>query len=46
MLVKDENAMARGERDTAPFAESRNGEWVDNPSLALVTSEDNPDAAN
>lgn len=28
MLAADERAMASGKRDTAPFAESRNGEWI------------------
>lgn len=28
MRLSDERAMERGEIDTAPFAESRNGEWI------------------
>lgn len=28
MLVSDEKAMARGISETAPFAETRNGEWI------------------
>lgn len=28
MRVADEDAMASGARDSAPFAESRNGEWI------------------
>jgi hypothetical protein len=28
MFALDERQMAAGTRDTAPFAESRNGEWI------------------
>lgn len=28
MRVADEKAMGSGRRDTAPFAETRNGEWI------------------
>lgn len=28
MRVADEKAMERGERESAPFAETRNGEWI------------------
>lgn len=28
MRVSDENAMAAGRAETAPFAETRNGEWI------------------
>jgi hypothetical protein len=28
MRIADENAMAAGRLDAAPFAETRNGEWI------------------
>lgn len=35
MRASDEAAMGRAERDTAPFAEKRNGEYIDNPNPRL-----------